>query len=66
MQQYFQGKTISVEDLLGKYQHINPEKTWLDTVPYMMFAALLLLSNAILLRAIALQKSFPKLNIHLN
>jgi hypothetical protein len=32
MQQDFQGKTISVEDLLGKYQQINPEKTWLDTV----------------------------------
>jgi len=139
MQQDFQGKTISVEDLLGKYQQINPEKNWLDTVkglateepqlsplyfilarfwvqswgqqvpalrslsawisllvfprvywlcwelfrsasvgwmavtivavrpfhvlygqeatPYMMFAVLVLLSNAILLRAIALQKS---------
>jgi uncharacterized membrane protein len=139
MQQDFQGKTISVEDLLAKYQQINPEKTWLDTVkglateepqlsplyfilarfcvqlfcpqvaalrslsawisllvfprvywlcwelfrsasvgwmavtivavgsfhvlygqeaiPYMMFAVLVLLSNAILLRAIALQNS---------
>ena len=139
VQQDFQGKTISVEYLQGKYQQINPEKTWLDTVkglateepqlsplyfilarfwvqlfgpqvavvrslsawisllvfpsiywlcwelfrsesvawmavtivavspfhvlyaqearPYMMFAVLVLLSNAILLRAIALQKS---------
>ncbi|WP_445176194.1 hypothetical protein [Microcoleus sp.] len=138
VQQDFQGKKISVEDLLGKYQQINPEKTWWDTVkglateepqlsplyfilarfwvqslgpqvavkslsawisllvfprvywlcwelfrsasvgwmavtivavgpfhvlygqearPYMMFAVLVLLSNAILLRAIALQKS---------
>jgi len=32
VQQDLQGKTISVEDLLGKYQQINPEKTWLDTV----------------------------------
>jgi uncharacterized membrane protein len=32
VQQALQGKTISVEDLLGKYQQINPEKTWLDTV----------------------------------
>ena len=32
MQQDFQCQTISVEDLLGKYQQINPEKTWLDTV----------------------------------
>jgi uncharacterized membrane protein len=32
MQQDFQGKTISVEDLLAKYQQINPEKNWLDTV----------------------------------
>jgi Predicted membrane protein len=32
MQQDFQGKTISVEDLLGKYQQINHEKNWLDTV----------------------------------
>ena len=32
VQQDFQGKTISVEDLLGKYQQINPEKNWLDTV----------------------------------
>lgn len=141
VQQEFQGKTISVEYLQGKYQQINPEKTWLDTVkglateepqlsplyfilarfwvqlfgpqvavvrslsawisllvfpsiywlcwelfrsesvgwmavtivavspfhvlyaqearPYMMFAVLVLLSNAILLRAIALQKSSP-------
>lgn len=139
VQQDFQGKTISVEYLLGKYQQINSEKTWLDTVkglateepqlsplyfilarfwvqlfgpqvptvrslsalisllvfpsiywlcwelfrcasvgwtavtivavspfhvlyaqearPYMMFAVLVLLSNAILLRAIALQNS---------
>lgn len=139
VQQDFQGKTISVADLQRKYQHINPEKSWLDTVkglateepqlpplyfilarfwahlfgpqvaavrslsawmsllvfpsiywlcwelfrsapagwmavtiaavspfhvlyaqearPYMMFAVLVLLSNAILLRAIALQKS---------
>ncbi|MEG4396407.1 glycosyltransferase family 39 protein [Microcoleus sp. BROC3] len=139
VQQDFQGKIISVEDLQQKYQQINPEKTWLDTVkglateepqlsplyfilarfwvqlfdpqvgtvrslsawisllvfpsvywlcwelfgsasagwmavtivavspfhvlyaqearPYMMFAVLVLLSNAILLRAIALQKS---------
>jgi hypothetical protein len=26
MQQDFQGKTISVEDLLGKYQQINRKK----------------------------------------
>jgi hypothetical protein len=32
VQQHFQGKTISVEDLLGKYQQINPEKNCLDTV----------------------------------
>ena len=32
VQQEFQGKTISVEYLQGKYQQINPEKTWLDTV----------------------------------
>jgi uncharacterized membrane protein len=32
MQQDFPGKTISVEDLQRKYQQINPEKTWLDTV----------------------------------
>ncbi|HSF72583.1 MAG TPA: glycosyltransferase family 39 protein [Microcoleus sp.] len=32
VQQDFQGKTISIADLLGKYQQINPEKTWLDTV----------------------------------
>jgi len=32
VQEDLQGKTISVEDLLGKYQQINPEKTWLDTV----------------------------------
>ncbi|MEG4586347.1 glycosyltransferase family 39 protein [Microcoleus sp. MOSTC5] len=139
VQQDFQGKTISVADLQQKYQQINPEKSWLDTVkglateepqlsplyfifarfwvqlfdpevatvrslsalisllvfpsiywlcwelfrsasvgwvavtivavspfhvlyaqearPYMMFAVLVLLSNAILLRAIALQKS---------
>ena len=139
VQQDFQGKTISVQDLQRKYQQINPEKSWLDTVqglateepqlpplyfilarfwvqwfgpevatvrslsawmsllifpsvywlcwelfrsrragwmavtimavspfhvlyaqearPYMMFAVLVLLSNAILLRAIALQKS---------
>ncbi|MEG4320455.1 MULTISPECIES: glycosyltransferase family 39 protein [unclassified Microcoleus] len=139
VQQDFQGKTISVEDLQRKYQHINHEKSWFDTVkglateepqlpplyfilarfwvqlfgpqvatvrslsawisllvfpsiywlcwelfrsppagwmavtitavspfhvlyaqearPYMMFAVLVLLSNAILLRAIALQKS---------
>jgi len=139
VQQDFQGKTISVADLQRKYQHTNPEKSWLDTVkglateepqlpplyfilarfwaqlfgpqpatvrslsawisllvfpsiywlcwelfrstsagwmavtitavgpfhvlyaqearPYMMFAVLILLSNAILLRAIALQKS---------
>lgn len=139
VQQDFQGKTISVADLQRKYQQINPEKTWLDTVkglateepqlsplyfilarfwvqlfgpqvgtvrslsawisllvfpsvywlcwelfrcapagwmavtivavspfhvlyaqearPYMMFAVLVLLSNAILLRAIALQNS---------
>ena len=139
VQQDFQGKTISVADLQRKYQHTNPEKSWLDTVkglateepqlpplyfilarfwvqlfgpqvatvrslsawmsllvfpsiywlcwelfrsapagwiavtivavspfhvlyaqearPYMMFAVLVLLSNAILLRAIALQNS---------
>ncbi|MCC3407343.1 MAG: hypothetical protein JGK17_17470 [Microcoleus sp. PH2017_10_PVI_O_A] len=139
VQQDFQGKIISVQDLQRKYQQINPEKSWLDTVkglateepqlpplyfilarfwvqwfgpqvatvrslsawmsllifpsvywlcwelfrsrragwmavtimavspfhvlyaqearPYMMFAVLVLLSNAILLRAIALQKS---------
>ncbi|MEG3991006.1 glycosyltransferase family 39 protein [Microcoleus sp. S28C3] len=139
VQQDFQGKTISVADLQQKYQQINSEKSWLDTVkglateepqlsplyfilarfwvqlfgpqvatvrslsawisllvfpsiywlcwelfrsesagwvavtivavspfhvlyaqearPYMMFAVLVLLSNAILLRAIALQKS---------
>ncbi|MEG3921044.1 glycosyltransferase family 39 protein [Microcoleus sp. T3_A4] len=32
VQQDFQGKTISVGDLQRKYQQINPEKTWLDTV----------------------------------
>ncbi|MEG4961059.1 MULTISPECIES: glycosyltransferase family 39 protein [unclassified Microcoleus] len=32
VQQDFQGKIISVEDLQEKYQQINPEKTWLDTV----------------------------------
>ena len=32
VQQDFQGKTISVEDLQRKYQQINPEKSWLDTV----------------------------------
>ncbi len=32
VQQDFQGKTISVEYLQGKYQQINPEKKWLDTV----------------------------------
>jgi len=32
VQQDFQGKTISVEDWQRKYQQINPEKTWLDTV----------------------------------
>jgi len=139
VEQDFQGKTISVADLQRKYQQINPEKNWLDTVkglateepqlsplyfilarfwvqlfspqvgtvrslsawmsllvfpsiywlcwelfrcasvgwmavtivavspfhvlyaqearPYMMFAVFVLLSNAILLRAIALQKS---------
>ncbi|MEG4573570.1 glycosyltransferase family 39 protein [Microcoleus sp. N3A4] len=139
VQQDFQGKIICVADLQQKYQQINPEKSWLDTVkglateepqlsplyfilarfwvqlfdpqvatvrslsawisllvfpsiywlcwelfrsasvgwvavtivavspfhvlyaqearPYMMFAVLVLLSNAILLRAIALQKS---------
>ncbi|MBD1829637.1 glycosyltransferase family 39 protein [Microcoleus vaginatus GB1-A2] len=139
VQQDFQGQTISVADLQRKYQQINPEKTWWDTVkglateepqlsplyfilarfwvqlfgpqvatvrslsalisllvfpsiywlcwelfrsasvgwmavtivavspfhvlyaqearPYMMFAVLVLLSNAILLRAIALQNS---------
>ena len=139
VQQDFQGKTISVADLQRKYQQINSEKSWLDTVkglateepqlpplyfilarfwvqlfgpqvatvrslsawmsllafpsiywlcwelfrsasagwiavtitavgpfhvlyaqearPYMMFAVLILLSNAVLLRAIALQKS---------
>ena len=139
VQQDFQGKTISVADLQRKYQQINSEKSWLDTVkglateepqlpplyfilarfwvqlfgpqvatvrslsawmsllvfpsiywlcwelfrstslglvavtivgvspfqvlyaqearPYMMFAVLVLLSNAILLRAIALQNS---------
>jgi uncharacterized membrane protein len=31
-----------------------------EAIPYMMFAALVLLSNAILLRAIALQKSFAR------
>ncbi|MEG5057233.1 glycosyltransferase family 39 protein [Microcoleus sp. A2-C5] len=139
VQQDFQGKIISVADLQQKYQQINSEKSWLDTVkglateepqlpplyfilarfwvqlfgpqvatvrslsawisllvfpsiywlcwelfrstsvgwvavtitavspfhvlyaqearPYMMFAVLVLLSNAILLRAIALQKT---------
>ncbi|MEG4277036.1 glycosyltransferase family 39 protein [Microcoleus sp. MON1_C1] len=32
VQQDFQGKIISVADLQRKYQQINPEKTWLDTV----------------------------------
>ena len=32
VQQDFQGKTISVQDLQRKYQQINPEKTWWDTV----------------------------------
>jgi uncharacterized membrane protein len=32
VQQDFQGKTISVEDWQRKYQQINLEKTWLDTV----------------------------------
>ncbi|MEG4809714.1 glycosyltransferase family 39 protein [Microcoleus sp. F8-D3] len=32
VQQDFQGKTISVADLQQKYQQINPEKSWLDTV----------------------------------
>lgn len=32
VQQDFQGKTISVADWQRKYQQINPEKTWLDTV----------------------------------
>ncbi|MCY7381699.1 MAG: glycosyltransferase family 39 protein [Microcoleus sp. CAN_BIN18] len=32
VQQDFQGKTISVADLQRKYQQINPEKSWLDTV----------------------------------
>jgi len=32
VQQDFQGKTISVADLQRKYQQINSEKTWLDTV----------------------------------
>lgn len=32
VQQDFQGKTISVQDLQRKYQQINPEKSWLDTV----------------------------------
>ena len=32
VQQDFQGKTISVADLQRKYQQINPEKTWWDTV----------------------------------
>ncbi|MEG3841206.1 glycosyltransferase family 39 protein [Microcoleus sp. herbarium14] len=32
VQQDFQGKTISAADLQRKYQHTNPEKSWLDTV----------------------------------
>ncbi|MEG4516730.1 MULTISPECIES: glycosyltransferase family 39 protein [unclassified Microcoleus] len=32
VQQDFQGNTISVADLQRKYQQINPEKTWWDTV----------------------------------
>ncbi|MCZ0900317.1 hypothetical protein ON021_10460, partial [Microcoleus sp. HI-ES] len=32
VQQDFQGKTISVADLQRKYQQINSEKTWWDTV----------------------------------
>jgi uncharacterized membrane protein len=32
VQQDFQGKTISVQDLQRKYQQINPGKSWLDTV----------------------------------
>jgi uncharacterized membrane protein len=32
VQQDFQGKTVSVEDWQRKYQQINPEKTWWDTV----------------------------------
>lgn len=32
VQQDFQGKTISAADLQRKYQQINPEKTWWDTV----------------------------------
>ncbi|MEG4286067.1 glycosyltransferase family 39 protein [Microcoleus sp. A006_D1] len=32
VQQDFQGKTISVEDLQRKYQQINSEKSWLDTI----------------------------------
>jgi uncharacterized membrane protein len=32
VQQDFQGKIISVEELQRKYQQINPEKSWLDTV----------------------------------
>ncbi|MEG4348823.1 glycosyltransferase family 39 protein [Microcoleus sp. LAD1_D3] len=32
VQQDFQSKTISVADLQRKYQQINPEKTWWDTV----------------------------------
>ncbi len=32
VQQDFQGRIISVEDLQQKYQQINPEKSWLDTV----------------------------------
>lgn len=32
VQQDFQGKTVSVADLQRKYQQINPEKNWLDTV----------------------------------
>lgn len=32
VQQDFQGKIISAADLQRKYQQINPEKSWLDTV----------------------------------
>ncbi len=32
VQQDFQGQIISVADLQRKYQQINPEKSWLDTV----------------------------------
>ncbi|MEG5037814.1 MULTISPECIES: glycosyltransferase family 39 protein [unclassified Microcoleus] len=32
VQQDFQGQTISLADLQRKYQQINSEKTWLDTV----------------------------------